>query len=93
MLPIWRRCQLVETHWEITDQAFALHGLITGIALSLVGATPHPPTVDDPLKVLSAAVTALLGSERASKEQIRSAAGGIRQYLERGQASILQLIG
>ena len=42
VLPIWRRHGLARTDWDITDQAFALHALITGTALSLVGPTAHP---------------------------------------------------
>lgn len=93
VLPVWRRHGLAQTDWETSDQAFALHGLITGIALSIVGGAPTPRPVGDPLSVLSAAVTALLGPERASQDQIGSAAVEIVDFLDRGRATALQLIG
>ena len=64
VLPVWRRNGLARTDWDITDQTFALHGLITGIALSLIGPAPVPVAADDPLDVLRASVTALLGPEK-----------------------------
>lgn len=54
---------------------------------------PTLRAVGDPSSVLSAAITALLGPERASHEQIRSAAVEIIKFLSRGQATALQLIG
>lgn len=93
VLPVWRRHGLARTDWETLDQAFALHGLVTGIASSLVGPATGPRTAGDPLSVLGAAVTALLGPERASHKQIRSAAAEIIEFLSRGRATALQLIG
>lgn len=92
VLPVWRRHGLARTDWETRDQAFALHGLVTGIALSLVGAESKVETVGDPLEVLGAAVTALLGPERASLSQVRSTAAAIVEFLGRGRETALQLI-
>jgi len=91
VLPVWRRHELARTDWGAGDQAFALHGLITGVALSLVGTEPQP--VEDPLDVLSRAVTALLGPERARRSGVRSAAAEIADILRRGRATALELIG
>lgn len=93
VLPVWRRHGLARTDWETSDQVFALHGLVTGIALSLVGPAPTARTVGDPLGVLSAAVTALLGPQRASQDQIGSAAAEIIEFLHRGRTVALELIG
>ncbi|WP_246228880.1 TetR/AcrR family transcriptional regulator [Mycolicibacterium psychrotolerans] len=92
VLPVWRRHGMARTDWETADQAFALHGLVTGIALSLVGPAPGPRPADSPLNVLSVAVTALLGPERATQKQVRSAATEIIKFLDRGRDTALELI-
>lgn len=93
VLPIWRRHGLARTDWDAADQAFALHGLIGGIALSLIGPpTPAPIEAEDPLGVLGAAVTALLGPERATQKQIRTSAAEITEFLRTGVAAALQVI-
>lgn len=92
MLPVWRRHGLARSDWDTTDQAFALHGLISGIALQIVGPTPGPRPAGDPLDVFSAAVTALLGPERANQKQMRSAATEIIEFLSDGRATVLGLM-
>jgi AcrR family transcriptional regulator len=92
VLPVWRRHDLARTDWDTADQAFALHGLVTGIALSIVGPAPGPRPADSPLTVLGASVTALLGPERATQKQIRSAATDIIEFLNRGRETALGLI-
>jgi len=93
VLPVWRRHTLARNDWETDDQGFALHGLVTGIAMSVVSPAPRPQPVADPLGVLGAAVTALLGPERASDKQLRSAAAEIIEFLRQGRDSALLLIG
>ncbi len=92
MVPLWRRDGLARTDWDIADQTFALHALITGVALSLIGTSVEPPAADDRLRVLGTAVTALLGPERASQKQIRHTATGIIEFLRDGQSAALRLI-
>ncbi len=92
VLPIWRQNRLARADWDLADQAFALRALITGIALSLIGPAPGPMPADDPMRVLSVAVTALLGSERANLQQIRSTANEIVGFLREGQAAALDVI-
>lgn len=92
ILPIWRRHGLARSDWEITDQTFALRALMTGVALSLIGPASESGTPDDPLAVLSAATTALLGPERASKTHIRSTATEIVDFLRDGRAGAMRLI-
>lgn len=92
VLPIWRHNALARTDWEVADQIFALHGLIAGIAMSLIGPAPVPVTADDPLAVLGAAVTALLGPERANRKQLMAAAAGIVEFLGEGRVAALQLL-
>ncbi|MCP2256133.1 transcriptional regulator, TetR family [Prauserella aidingensis] len=90
VLPIWRTHGLARTDWPLADQALALHALTTGFAAE--AAHGDRPQVDDPERVLAAAVTALLGPEQASAEQVASAAAaGIRQLTE-GRATALNLI-
>lgn len=90
VLPAWRRNGLARNDWDIADQTFALQGLITGVAISLIG--PAPVTAADPLGVLSAAVTALLGPERGTQKQIRATAAEVIAFLRQGRVAALQLI-
>jgi AcrR family transcriptional regulator len=90
VLPVWRRNGLARSDWEIADQTFALHGLITGIAMSIIW--PAPVTADDPLTVLSAAVIALLGPERGNQKQVRATAAEVIEFLRQGRIAALQLL-
>ncbi len=92
VLPVWRRNGLARSDWNVADQTFALHGLITGIAMSLIGPAPVPVAADDPLGVLSAAVTALLGPERGTQKQIRATAAEVIEFLRQGRLAALHLI-
>jgi AcrR family transcriptional regulator len=91
VLPIWRGNGLARNDWDGDDQNFALRSLITGVAFSLIGPGPHSADVD-PLGVLGNAVTAILGPERASQEQLRAAASEIVDFLREAQAAALRLI-
>lgn len=90
VLPVWRRNRLARNDWDIGDQTFALQGLITGVAISLIG--PAPVAAEDPLGVLSAAVTALLGPERANQKQVKATAGEVVEFLRQGRVAALELI-
>lgn len=80
ILPIWRAHDLARTDWPLTDQAFALHSLVSGF---LITSQRSRPEVDNPEEVMAAAVTALLGPERATPEQVGAAAAdGIRSLTE-----------
>ncbi|OAN40320.1 TetR/AcrR family transcriptional regulator [Mycolicibacterium iranicum] len=93
VLPIWRRHALARDDWELADQGFALHALITGVAMSVVGPGAGPRPSSDPLEVLADAVAALLGPERAGGRQIASAAREVIDFLRDGRATALRLIG
>lgn len=72
VLPIWRDHDLARADWSLADQAFALQSLVAGFHRT---AGPRArPAVADPERVIAAAVTALLGPERATPEQVRAAA-------------------
>jgi hypothetical protein len=58
----------------------------------LIGPEPAQITAEDPLVVLSASVTALLGPERANNKQIRSAATDVIEFLRDGEAAALRVI-
>lgn len=95
VLPVWREYRLVRTDWPLDEQAYALQALMTGF----LGAATRPPTptsvtVDDPDKVMAAAVTALLRPEEASTEgvgpaELRTVAEeGLRLLRERRDAML-----
>ena len=92
VLPIWRRNGLARPDWDIGDQALALHALLSGVAMSLIGPGTQAVTADDPMAVLSKAVTALLGPERGGKVKIRTAATEIIDFLGGCQVAALTLI-
>ncbi len=91
VLPFWRANGSARTDWTADDQAFALQGLLTGIAMTLIGPvpTPLPP---EPLAVLGAAVTALLGRDRANQKQVRATADDVIAFLRRGRTATLDLM-
>ena len=91
-LPIWRRNGLARADWDTGDQAFALHALLSGVAMSLIGPDAQAVTTDDPMGVLSAAVTALLGPERGGKAKTLTAATEVVDFLREGQVAALALI-
>ncbi len=92
VLPIWRESGMARNDWGLSEQNFALHSLITGVAFSLIGPSPHSPDIEDPMGILGTAVTAILGPERANQKQLRAAASDIVDFLREGQAAALQLI-
>lgn len=76
VLPIWRRHGLARTDWPLADQGLALQALLNGFHT----ANADPPTAE---RVLAASVTALLGPENATPEQVRAAAAeGARDLTE-----------
>lgn len=93
VLPVWRRHGLASSDWDVDDQSFALHALVTGFAMSLVNPVAVPGTATDPLQVLAAAVTALLGPEHAGPTDLRAAAASILDFLRDGRATVVDLIG
>ncbi len=92
VLPIWRRHGFARTDWAGADQTFALHALVTGTALALLGPTPGPVPAADPMTVLGAAVTAILGPEVGDQQDTRAAATEITDVLRTGQTAALWLI-
>jgi AcrR family transcriptional regulator len=93
VLPVWREHRLARTDWPLDQQAYALQALMTGFLGAVTGPqAPGAVTVDDPDRVMAAAVTALLGPEQASPAEIRAAADeGLRLLRERRDA-VLTLI-
>jgi len=90
VLPVWRRNGLARTDWDIDNQTFALHGLVTGVAMSMVGEAPV--AVDDWMGVLGAAVTALLGPERANRKQLAATVAEVVKFLRQARIAALALI-
>ena len=91
ILPIWRRNGLAAGDWTLADQAYAVHALVTGFAAS---ADDHRfRSTADPWTVLPAAVTALLGPEEATAEQVRSAAAAVVELLAGQRAAVLDVLG
>jgi AcrR family transcriptional regulator len=93
VLPVWRRHRLARTDWPLDEQAFALQALMTGfLDTATRPRVPHSVTVDDPDKVVAAAVTALLGPEKARLADVRAAAGEGLRLLREGRETVLAMI-
>ncbi|WP_063062338.1 TetR/AcrR family transcriptional regulator [Nocardia sienata] len=83
VLPFWRADGMARTDWPLADQAFALQALTTGFLATAADRSPRSRTVD-PESVLAAAVTALLGPENATPDQVKSTADkGLRLLAQR----------
>jgi AcrR family transcriptional regulator len=93
VLPVWRRYRLARTDWSYDEQAYALQALMIGF-LEFTTSTQvlRSVTVDDPDKVMAAAVTALLGPEEASPADILAAAEEGQQLLSERRKALLALI-
>ncbi|MFI9387840.1 TetR/AcrR family transcriptional regulator [Kutzneria sp. NPDC052558] len=93
-LPVWRQHNLARTDWPLDEQAYALHALLSGF---LAVATKHPVlssvTVDDPIRVLAAATTALLGPETPTPEDIRATADAALAVMAAKREALLESIG
>lgn len=90
-LPVMRSNGLARTDWELADQALAMHALITGFVIVSRRETGGPPAELD--RVLTAAVTALLGPEQASPEQVEATAAATVALLSDARATVLDVIG
>ncbi|GAB2682266.1 TetR/AcrR family transcriptional regulator [Nocardia goodfellowii] len=83
VLPMWRADGMARTDWSAADQAFALQALTTGFLATAADRSTRSLAVD-PETVFAAAVTALLGPDAATAEQVRSTAEkGLRSLAER----------
>ncbi|WP_158842353.1 TetR/AcrR family transcriptional regulator [Saccharothrix deserti] len=94
VLPVLRRHGLARTDWPLEEQAYALCALIDGFIHGFVRASANADIlpnieVDSPDKVMGAAVTALLGPETASPEDVGATAReGLRLLAEKRQATL-----
>ncbi|WP_243769751.1 TetR/AcrR family transcriptional regulator [Amycolatopsis acidicola] len=91
ILPIWRAHALARTDWPLDEQAYALHALTTGF-LATTDSAGLRPRVAAPERVFARAVTALLGPEDASPDQIRAAAEAGIKHLTEARSTALDLI-
>ncbi|MFJ3951857.1 TetR/AcrR family transcriptional regulator [Streptomyces libani] len=90
VLPVWRRYHLARTDWPLNEQVYVLQALLDGFVEAV--APTHPlrsATVDEPEKVIAAAVTTLLGPEEASPADIRAVADEALQLLRAQRESVL----
>ncbi|QFR01679.1 helix-turn-helix transcriptional regulator [Streptomyces phaeolivaceus] len=92
VLPVWRRHRLARTDWPLDELAYALHALMTGFVSGSTRPGAPNVTVDDPDKVMAAAVTALLGPEEAGPSEIRATAEEGLQALRERRETVLCLI-
>ncbi|BCK72227.1 TetR/AcrR family transcriptional regulator [Streptomyces platensis] len=85
VLPVWRQHRLARTDWPLDEQAYALQALMDGFTEAAIRTHALPGTVvDEPDKVIAAAVTALLGPEQASPDDIHATADeGLRELRRR----------
>ncbi len=88
VLPVWRQHRLARTDWPLDEQAYALQALIAGFLETATRTSVlHSVTVENPEKVMAAAVTALLGPEEADPADVRAAAAeGLRLLQEKREA-------
>ncbi|WP_410612484.1 TetR/AcrR family transcriptional regulator [Amycolatopsis sp. lyj-109] len=91
VLPIWRRHGLARTDWPLDEQALALHALLTGF-LTVTGRHRSRRGPAEPETVLAKAVTALLGPEHATPDQVRATAADGLHMLADARATALDLI-
>ena len=93
VLPVWRQHRLARTDWPLEEQAYALQALMTGF-LDTATRTKvlRGVTVDAPDNVMAAAVTALLGPEKAGQAEVRAAASHGMQMLRDRRNALLALI-
>jgi len=82
VVPPWRRAGLARTDHSVTEQAMALHMLTSGAAIEL--SQPRTGLADhDIVSIYARAVTALLGPEERSDEDVRAAALDIVEEIGR----------
>lgn len=93
VLPVWRKHRLARTDWPLDEQAYALQALMAGfLETATRTAVPRGVTVDTPMKVMAAAVTALLGPEDADPADVRATArDGIRLLQEKREIVLTTL--
>ncbi|HEX6356446.1 helix-turn-helix domain-containing protein [Actinophytocola sp.] len=91
VLPVWREHRLARTDWPLEEQAYALQALIAGF-LATAAQSQGNVVVDDPDKVIAAAVTALLGPEKARQAEVRAATDEGLRLLREGRETVLALI-
>ena len=74
-LPVWRMRNLVRTDWALDDQAYALQALVSGFLAAVTEQRALVAvSVDEPVKVIAAAVTALLGPETPGPDDVQATA-------------------
>ncbi|MEU5263092.1 TetR/AcrR family transcriptional regulator [Amycolatopsis sp. NPDC021455] len=91
VLPIWRRHGLARTDWSLAEQGMALHALLTGFLAAPVPNRFQPEPVV-PGQVLAKSVTALLGPEHATPDQVRATAAEGLGALAAARATVLEFI-
>jgi AcrR family transcriptional regulator len=93
VLPVWRQHRLARTDWPLDEQAYALQALMAGfIGASTRTTALRGVTVEDPEKVMAAAVTALLGPEEADPADVRATAEEGRRLLQGKREAVLATI-
>ncbi|AZS74700.1 hypothetical protein DDE74_30515 [Streptomyces lydicus] len=90
VLPVWRRYHLARTDWPLDEQIYVLQALLDGFVAAVAPAHPlRSTTIDEPAKVMAAAVTTLLGPEEASPADVRAVADEALQLLRAQRESVL----
>lgn len=95
VLPAWRRAGLAHNDVPLSDQALSLHMLTLGAALVLSqpgSATHNSETDTDTVRIYARSVTALLGPEEGSDDQVRSAAQNIIDALDHLRSRTYRLV-
>jgi AcrR family transcriptional regulator len=93
VLPVWRQHRLACTDWPLDEQAYALQALMTGFLETATRTfVLRGVSVENPEKVMAAAVTALLGPEEADPSDVRAAAQEGLRLLQEKRETVLATI-
>jgi AcrR family transcriptional regulator len=93
VLPVWREHRLARTDWPLDEQAYALQALMAGFLETATHASVlRSVSVEDPQKVMAAAVTALLGPEEAGPVDVGATAEEGVRLLQEKRETVLATI-
>jgi AcrR family transcriptional regulator len=93
VLPVWRQHRLARTDWPLDEQAYALQALMTGFLETATRTSVlRGVSVENPEKVMAAAVSALLGPEEADPSDVRAAAEAGLRLLQEKRETVLATI-
>jgi AcrR family transcriptional regulator len=92
-VPVWREHNLASTDWPFDEQAYALQALLAGFLTAVTKPRVLPQvSVEDPDRVMAAAVTALLGPETPGPDDVQATADAALAVLAARREAVLDSI-